>query len=55
MESSNYDTATQINHIKLYYSFPEKKEEVTEELNLRIFFPQEIDALLKYHRNLYPC
>lgn len=48
-ENNVYDTSSQINRIKLFYKFPERTEEVVEELNMRIYFPQELDALLKYN------
>lgn len=48
-ESNVYDTASQINRIKLFYKFPGQAEEIIEELNMRIYFPQELDALLKYN------
>jgi SAM-dependent methyltransferase len=46
-ESNKYDKATQINEIKLIYSIADKK--VNNILKLRIFFPQELDAILKYN------
>lgn len=49
MESNIYDSASQINRIKLLYQFPGKAEEIVEELNMRIYFPQELDSLLKYN------
>ena len=48
-ESNVYDCATQISHIKWYYKFGDAPEEIIEDLNLRIFFPQELDALLQFH------
>jgi SAM-dependent methyltransferase len=47
-ESCTYDNAAQINRIKLYYKIGDGEEKVNE-LNMRIFYPQEIDALLKYN------
>jgi len=47
-ENNIYDTATQINRIKWYYKIGSEPE-VVKELNMRIFYPQEIDALLKYN------
>ena len=46
-ESNVYDSAAQINRITLYYKLPGQAEEVTDTLNMRIYFPQEIDALLR--------
>ena len=43
-ENNVYDMATQINHIKWYYRIGNK--ETVKKLNMRIFFPQELDALL---------
>ncbi|MDD3627923.1 MAG: class I SAM-dependent methyltransferase [bacterium] len=47
-ETNEYDKAKQINRIKWYYHIGNEfiRE---EELNMRIFYPQEIDALLKYN------
>ena len=43
-ESNIYDSAKQINYITWYYKIG--KEEFSYELNMRIFFPQELDSLL---------
>jgi len=48
-ESNLYDRASQINHIKLFYKLPGRDEELVEDLLMRIYFPQELDALLKYN------
>ncbi len=48
-ESNVYDRASQINYIKWHYKFGDAPEEIVEDLNLRIFFPQELDALLQLH------
>lgn len=48
-ESNVYDAAREINQLKLFYKFPGKDEEISEELSIRIYFPQELDALLKYN------
>lgn len=48
-ESNVYDPATQINRITLYRMPPGQAEEVLGELNLRMYFPQELDACLKYN------
>jgi len=47
-ESTFYDSATQINKVKNYYKIGDS-EEFIEELNMRIFYPQELDALLHYN------
>lgn len=47
-ENYAYDDATQISRIKLNYKIGGQTEKVAE-LNMRIFYPQEIDALLKYN------
>lgn len=47
-ENNVYDTVNQINRIKWYYKI-DNKEEYSEELNMRIFYPQELDALLHYN------
>jgi hypothetical protein len=48
MENNIYDAAHQINHVKWYYRIGEQPE-IVEDLNMRIFFPQELDALLHYN------
>ena len=47
--SDVYDAASQINRIKLFFKLPSQTEEVIEGLNLRMYFPQELDALLEYN------
>ncbi|MBM4457267.1 MAG: class I SAM-dependent methyltransferase [Chloroflexi bacterium] len=46
--SNVYDATTQINHITTYTAWP-TGEEVVGEVDMRMFFPQELDALLKYN------
>jgi len=46
-ENSKYDKATQNNEIRLAYSIADKT--INNKLRLRIFFPQELDAILKYN------
>jgi len=48
-ENNIYNSATQINRIKWYFHTEKEKEESVKELNMRIFFPQELDALLHYN------
>jgi trans-aconitate methyltransferase len=48
-ESNVYDDATQINRITWYYDIGGGKKQITKENNMRIFYPQELDALLKYN------
>ncbi len=47
-ESNVYDSATQINHIVWYYKIGDA-EEYARELNMRMLFPQELDALLHHN------
>jgi SAM-dependent methyltransferase len=47
-ESNRYDRATQVNRIRWHYAVGGVEESVRE-LNMRIFFPQELDALLKHN------
>jgi SAM-dependent methyltransferase len=49
MESNVYDPAAQINRVKLFRVRPGGAEEPVGELNLRIYFPQELDAILRYN------
>ena len=44
-----YDPATQIKHITTYQRVGDDPAEVTWELKMRMFFPQELDALLTYN------
>lgn len=46
-EKNSYDKATQISKVKLSYSISNKT--ISNELMLRMFFPQELDAILKYN------
>jgi len=46
-QSNVYDEALEINRIKLFFKLPTQTQEVIEELNLRMHFPQELDALLE--------
>jgi len=48
-ESYVYESDTQIKRIKTYHSIPGEDAEIEGELNMRIYFPQELDALLKYN------
>lgn len=48
-ENNVYDKAAQINRIKWYFKIGKRKREIVENLDLRIFYPQELDALLKYN------
>jgi SAM-dependent methyltransferase len=46
-ESNKYDSATQINKLQIYFKLGKRKE--THPVNMRMFFPQELDALLHYN------
>ncbi len=47
-ESNVYNRATQVNEIKWYYKIGTRPEEVVD-LNMRIYYPQELDAFLHYN------
>jgi len=47
-ENNIYDAAHQINHVKWYYKI-DGQAEIVEDLDMRIFYPQELDALLHYN------
>ncbi len=47
-ETCEYDNANQINRVKWCYKTGDA-EDVVRELNIRVFFPQEFDALIKYN------
>jgi len=49
-ESYIYESDTQIKRLKTYHSIPGEGAEIEGELNMRMYFPQELDALLKYNR-----
>lgn len=49
-ESYVYESDAQIKRIKTYHSIPGEDEEIEGELNMRMYFPQELDALIKYNR-----
>jgi SAM-dependent methyltransferase len=44
-----YDTASQVNRIKWYYNIGDGSKEFVVENNMRILYPQELDALLHYN------
>ena len=46
-ETNSYDKATQINYVTSYSNIENK--EIVKKLQLRIIFPQELDALLYYN------
>jgi SAM-dependent methyltransferase len=48
-ENNIYDRANQLNCIKWHYTYQETGEEVVRDLTMRIFYPQELDALLRYN------
>jgi SAM-dependent methyltransferase len=48
-ESNRYDPATQINTIRWIFTIKRQGREFIEELRMRIYFPQELDALLHYN------
>ena len=48
-EDTVYDRANQVNYIKWYFSIGGQEEVMVQDLNMRMFFPQELDALLKYN------
>jgi len=47
-ENNVYDPATQINTVRLYYALPDGSSE-RYDLILRMWFPQEIDAVVEYN------
>jgi SAM-dependent methyltransferase len=48
-ETNRYDAATQVNHITWHYQWENKSDIVHVPLDLRMFYPEEIDALLTYN------
>ncbi len=49
IEQNRYDAARQINHITWRYQVGGRADQRVDELDMRIFFPQELDALLELH------
>ncbi len=47
-ESYYYESDTQIRRINTYHSIPGEDKEFEGELNMRMYFPQELDALIQY-------
>ena len=43
------DLSRQINNAKLFFQLIEQKKEIIQEVPYRLFFPQELEALLKYN------
>ncbi len=48
-ESNAYDTAAQISRSRWFYRIEGRSEEHIAELAMRVYFPQELDALLHYN------
>ena len=48
-ESSFYDCATQVSRVTLYFKFPGQTDEAVDELSIRMYYPQELEALLNYN------
>ncbi len=48
-ESYVYAPDTQIKHVKTHSAIPGQEEEVEGAFTMRMYFPQELDALLKYN------
>ena len=44
-ETASYDSATQVNHLRWFWRFADGRETVSD-LPMRVYFPQELDALL---------
>ena len=45
-ETNKYNAATQINHIQWFWRFESREKEIISDLPMRVYFPQELDALL---------
>ena len=48
-QTAIYDDAAQVNRITWYFSLPGEKDFRVERLELRCFFPQELDLLVRAH------
>jgi len=47
-EQNAYDAARQVNRTTWRYHAPDRRDVRVDELDMRVFFPQELDALLHY-------
>ena len=48
-ESYVYESDTQIKRIKTYHLIPGEEKEIEGEMNMHMYFPQYLDALIKYN------
>ncbi len=48
-ENNIYDAAFQINRVKWYHSIGGEEDKFVLDLNMRVYYPQELDALLHYN------
>jgi hypothetical protein len=48
-ESYVYEPHTQIKRVKTCFAIPGEEQEIEGILNMRMYFPQELDALIKYN------
>jgi SAM-dependent methyltransferase len=48
-ESYVYEPDTQIKRITTWHSFPGTDDKIPSELNMRMYFPQELDVLIEYN------
>ncbi|HWJ36788.1 MAG TPA: class I SAM-dependent methyltransferase [Steroidobacteraceae bacterium] len=48
-QTSRYDAITQIKSVKTFHKFPGETPEVEGSLELKMYFPQELQALLHYN------
>ena len=48
-DSCAYDRATQVLRITLHYRLPDSDVQPTEVINNRMYFPQELDSLMKHN------
>lgn len=46
-ETVNYDKASQINYVLWHYNIGGKEDAITNELNIRVFYPQEMDFIME--------
>lgn len=48
-ECTSYDATRQINYVRLYHRMPREEGEFIEEMAVRIYFPAELNALVRYN------
>jgi SAM-dependent methyltransferase len=48
-QQSRYNYVTQVNEVRTFQKFPDQSVEIEGSLDMRMYFPQELQALLRYN------